>query len=622
MMAALREALKESSPELYQAYMRSWDIAWNEWLPALAVQNDSYNSYPHIRNLETYLDQVLFDNPGSCGKATGVLRVNLTPVEIYLLLCSVLFHDIGRIHAKDGHGKKSSDLVKKHWSGFGIRSYELAGSLGNICHYHDCGDEEREELHYRLCNVVIDPYGEVRERPIASLLLLADHLDGAFTRVLPHYLRSSDNIQVIGAFRRVVRGVYIDHFCQMVRTVLSDDLPRNPRDKDHMEICSRLEYTVNKKRKPDRAEYYENELLEKLQKGRKEFANYLPERNEELKRLKKEAENIKGKLTKSEFEEFLMETGSGFSSSFIQGILNYYQSLNQYYYVEDLPQKFKSKLKDLCRITEFLNQSGSMFPRSVSLKDFSEAFDGLFKLFYKNGSNNIAYEQLLENAFRDNGPGSEDFPISFRNGLTKNRIFLHNRVYKDNVQFSTAEWLIARQRVFASKLDEMKGWPEKTLLAMVMGNVRENSEALKIIQDDLMAMGIPVKGWLIDHEEHLYNEYGEETFEPIFNKDFLKRVVDSMWKLSTQVFGTSYFSYESLTADVREVDAKKVKAAVRRIGIITRCSEYFSNDGKHPCAIWWGDNNWKWVIEKKDGKCVFTVKSEIQERIDRLGAPV
>ena len=57
-MASLRDQLRENQPELFEAFLRSWQIAQNEWLPALAPSSDSFNSYPHLRNLEGYLDHV------------------------------------------------------------------------------------------------------------------------------------------------------------------------------------------------------------------------------------------------------------------------------------------------------------------------------------------------------------------------------------------------------------------------------------------------------------------------------------------------------------------------------------------------------------------------------------
>lgn len=219
-MGVLREKLGQDSPELYHALKRSWDIAWEEWLPALGTRGDSYNSFPHLRNLENYLDQVIQTLESA---SHSYFNVHLTPLETYMILAAVLFHDIGRIGGKENdHGKMSSQMICEHRAELGIPSGEIAHSLGKICHYHDVATKDRSELEGQLNDIVIDPYGTIRERLLASLLTLVDHLDSAFTRVLPTYLKNETELAPVGAFRRIIKGVYINHNSQMIRTVLGD----------------------------------------------------------------------------------------------------------------------------------------------------------------------------------------------------------------------------------------------------------------------------------------------------------------------------------------------------------------------------------------------------------------
>ena len=58
-MNVLREQLRSQSPELNAALERSWEVAFDEWLPAVSPSKDSFNSYPHIRNLENYLTKLV-----------------------------------------------------------------------------------------------------------------------------------------------------------------------------------------------------------------------------------------------------------------------------------------------------------------------------------------------------------------------------------------------------------------------------------------------------------------------------------------------------------------------------------------------------------------------------------
>lgn len=262
-MSTLRGILKELSPELSETLERNWAIAWDEWLPALGVKQDSFNSYPHLRNVESYLNDILiFPNT-----KPPKLRVDLSPVEIYLLLASVLFHDIGRTKNEKvkSHATISREYLhdERNSGRFGILSRELARSLGRICEFHDQKDPEyvQNRSKHNLGDLVIDPYGQIREIRIAALLYLADHLDSAFTRVLPTYLTEDTEMEVIGAFRHVIRGVKLDHTSRMVKTVLADlaaqaDKPRaalsyminddrvpaNPSDKHSQEVISDIKH--------------------------------------------------------------------------------------------------------------------------------------------------------------------------------------------------------------------------------------------------------------------------------------------------------------------------------------------------------------------------------------------
>lgn len=240
-MKRVRDRLKELDHKLYESLMRSHEIAWNEWLPALSVKHDSYNSFPHIRNLEMYLDTVV-----QAYEENNKREFFISAVEIYIILASILFHDIGKVTSSDKHASESSliicgksELLKlpgepkktnhKVWASLGIPSFELALSIGRICEYHDIEKEKdkdkKNNLKKTLATICIDAYGEVRQKALASLLMLLDHLDSAHTRIMPEYLTGSGEVKVVGAFRRVITGVYIDLKTNIVRTVLNESLP-------------------------------------------------------------------------------------------------------------------------------------------------------------------------------------------------------------------------------------------------------------------------------------------------------------------------------------------------------------------------------------------------------------
>jgi hypothetical protein len=178
-MGLLRDRLKETSPQLYAALERSWEIALNEWLPAIGMQRDSFNSYPHLRNLEIYLDKLAAAyeaRPTSEGQAL------LLPAELYVMLASILFHDIGRIRKGEHHGEKSGKIIEKEHAALGIVSEEMAHTIAKVCEFHDLSAKKARDKMSQLSIIVVDPYGSIRERCCAALLMLIDHIDGTFTR--------------------------------------------------------------------------------------------------------------------------------------------------------------------------------------------------------------------------------------------------------------------------------------------------------------------------------------------------------------------------------------------------------------------------------------------------------
>lgn len=517
-MGTLRDRLKQNSPELYHALLRSWDIAWDEWLPALGVQMDSYNSFPHIRNLENYLDRIVEDVESTAGDQVAPL---LNPTESYIILSSVLFHDIGRISgSSDAHGKNSRDLIEDHRAELGIPSVEIAHSLAKICHYHNVAESARAELESTLSDIVVDGYGIVRERSLASLLTLVDYLDSAFTRVLPIYLRSDEQIEPVGAFRRIIKGVRAEHEAQMVRTVLGDPEEEKPTTpgSERAPIVS-YEHTLNWKRYGD-AVFGKavGDLLEERKFGR-------------------------------------LEIRPGDTLSIID--------------------------------TETKKPADEAL-----LKEFSSAISA--KLISATS-------------------GEEDCDlITAMNG--------HWDKQDPAVRNLTLERTAAKQQVHIKK--ECGTWPAQMLASIVMGNVRENAEALVRERDCLAAMGIPLRAWLVDYREHLYNWRGEETHEPIFHTDYLRAVADGMWRLSTQIFGSSTFTYENLASTIREPNLSRVKTAVRRIGIVTSNErpEGIGRDEWRKGAIWVGDSCWEWNVDQKaHGRCHYVSSKQVSRKLEKLG---
>ena len=219
-MNRLREVLKKQAPELHEALERSWRIAVEEWLGTLKPSKSSYNAYPHLHNLENYLEQTLSginvpDVECPCG--------NLSLVELYIVLSSILLHDIGRgTDAGNNHPEKSWEIVAEKYAHLGIPSRELAKSIGRIAAAHGRlplpADGEKQ-----LPTIIVDPYGEIRQELLAALLRLVDHMDSAYTRVVPLYVVPENELEILGEFRNIILGVVVDHEAHMVKTVISSE---------------------------------------------------------------------------------------------------------------------------------------------------------------------------------------------------------------------------------------------------------------------------------------------------------------------------------------------------------------------------------------------------------------
>jgi hypothetical protein len=222
-MNTLRNRLEELDKGLYGAYLNSYEMAMKQWLPYIEPHVGSYNSYPHVCNMEFYLDEIFFNTV----KRDAGDMIELSAAEIYLLLNAVLFHDIGKAYVKSfkktnpgkhfDHAAKSEEVILQKWSQLGIVSEEMAFHLADICLFHDEGGDQFDDINKKLHTVYIDKYGEIRVRSVAALLLLADHLDTTYSRTPPDFIGDKGQI---GEFRKKIKGVRINFCSKMVCTAL------------------------------------------------------------------------------------------------------------------------------------------------------------------------------------------------------------------------------------------------------------------------------------------------------------------------------------------------------------------------------------------------------------------
>ena len=242
-MNTLRTMLKESIPELHQALERSWQIALSEWLPAIPTSAGSHNAYPHLNSFETNLEMVVAAQEAHRTALAPRRRLPplLTPVEVYVVLASILFHDYGKVRSdeksqgatkkhQESHAEKSArTIVERHYA-LGITSEPLANVIARVCRCHDYDASVAEKEIDKLTTTSIDPWGEIRVRSCAAILRLLDHLDLTYTRALPEYVCPSRQIGPVGAFRRLVTDIDLDLEGQFVNVVLGAGFQGTSRD--------------------------------------------------------------------------------------------------------------------------------------------------------------------------------------------------------------------------------------------------------------------------------------------------------------------------------------------------------------------------------------------------------
>ncbi len=230
-MSGLRERLKSDCPDLWHVLEHSWQLATTRWLPSVdaASSSESFNSYPHLKNLETHLDRIATAYEQSSAKSLHTIAaLDLSAVEIYVICAAILFHDMGRMRGGEHHGKHTKEILldEGRYAELGIPSLELAGPIADICEFHT----ERDATH--LSARAVHPYGIVRCRELAALLLLIDEMDDTFNRTLLECLRIAPDFKA--RFRRLIREVYVDPRRQTMFTVLDS------KDNDTFNIHTKI----------------------------------------------------------------------------------------------------------------------------------------------------------------------------------------------------------------------------------------------------------------------------------------------------------------------------------------------------------------------------------------------
>jgi hypothetical protein len=582
-MNTLRNRLRQTSPMLYESLEKSWEIAWENWFPAISPQKGSYNSYPHIRNLEIYLNKLVLAYESKTGNTNSLI----SDLEIYVILSCILLHDIGRAIPSGFHWEESRNVIEEHWAILGIPSYELALSIGKICAAHDFRPEKKNYDLDSLTTIVIDPYGKIREREIGALLILCDHLDGSVNRVIAEFLLREER-DSIGAFRSKIRGVDIDLNGGLIKVVLGDkwqDDECNNNPPANMEL---IEFSLNDK-------LFDIDRIRTKPMGIEDYLSEdIPaETREYLKNVRLSDNNGKFTVKKSSIIINLLKT-------------------------EEKPDIYNSIWKD-----EY----------NFGILDFLVANKVIYVNRVKQKPGYV--EKFLGSDFSDDNDSIEKQFLQKNNLLGKKKFGKNISTEIKYLATIFAERWKSRKKKSTYSNDSQKNAeiPKPFILATLLGNTRENVQTLLMITEILQSMGLPISGWCIEYNDHLYNWKGQETYEPIFSKEFLIETLKAMWELSTRIFGANKLSYESLSSHLREPDIIKVKRAVKRINIISTDQ---GSDSRESDAFWISENYWRWNVSNRNrepenrksdvklnenNSCKFEKYGDLKDKLEKIKSP-
>jgi hypothetical protein len=263
-----REILKQKDEQdgtkYFDELTRAWEIAERDWLDVQSEKgapDKTFSGRAHLDNVERILNDLV----------PAEQKVTLRGVEIYLLLLSVLFHDIGKIRIlefkdlsdlqkkrynlakeiiKDLH-KKYNIMVKiddsdekkfdhQHFSwqkiqnkydhaNLGIHESKIAEQVALIAlaHHFETAKKLKNTQKVVLQDTYIEIYGPANIGLLCALLALADALDSSFKRTLPSHLLSSAQQRGVGALRGGIEGCAIDHTGRLIRVYLGSDFIDN-----------------------------------------------------------------------------------------------------------------------------------------------------------------------------------------------------------------------------------------------------------------------------------------------------------------------------------------------------------------------------------------------------------
>ncbi|MBN1131130.1 MAG: hypothetical protein JXA71_19225 [Chitinispirillaceae bacterium] len=428
---------------------------------------------------------------------------------------------------------------------------------------------------------------------MGAVLILIDHIDGSIIRVMPDFIQ--EDKEVIGKFRRKIRGIDIDLDGGLIKVVLGEHWEPSPGTGYH--LSPGLIWSINE------------DLLEVKNAT---FNNALPLAD----------------YLKKDSTAYPEDLKSAFNAITLSGPESNTFTVSK----ASIKKQWKKKYTTVKQRTLFQMIFKGRTPNFLKmLLAWRLLFVDREKRKDKDWTDRKNPLIELKKASSNNGPTGD-----------LNRQIRLLKWKRLTLKMKYLVWLFskrikARKPAPPSSPPKAKNVsariPDNILLAIVLGNTLENAVTLREVKEILQSIDLPLFGWCVEYKDRLYNWKGEETYEPIFSREFLKRTLDDMWFLSSRIFGANKLSYESLASQMREPDLLKVKSAVKRLWILSssfpeKPAAPTTGDLKKELAdgsvFWISDGYWRWSIKNRDQRhevCTDANVDTMKTILENLGDP-
>ena len=638
----LRNKLQVESPELFETFLNCAKKS-EVWLSSIPPQKDSYNSHPHIRNLEEHLNSII----GDIEKAsTGSNQFVLSQIETFLLLMGIRLHDIGRlIKPKDNKNKifiappecalgaifdskkdnVREEFLKKFKQVYQSKIFPITLSDRPEYLLHD-RPQRNAELESRLaqcehCLKISHSNTQTEkgycEEGVYHFSKFSDFLKKDSCGELVHCpllcyfcLTNKWNEKLVSISHDETKTIEKDH------SIYSWEMLRNPETFYALGIqSSEIAHSLANiclyhGPKDEIRDYYNSDSLNTVY-----LEPYGKIREMELAVLLKLADTIDGSYQRAvpeyipkssevvgRFRKKILSVSVFSNNKMISTVLADW-SLNS--------RQMEEFMRFVKAMIPWEWDENSEIPRNelpTLVLGQKEILLGLEKIKSNKQPdwNFLCTPRWKKTVKPASGSGMQSL-------IQKVLSDLHIRVDMTHESGAFVKAVDTLNEVYVS-LPKMDEWQknlvqefasEVFLLQVILDDVKKNLTTLKEISSPLSGIGLRLYAWLIEYKEHLYDVRGNETHEPIYDKQYLIEVAKAMWEMSTTIFGKSLFSYEHLAAKLYEPDVEKIKTAVRRIKIVTQNMKLSFKEGNKNMttdhsndAIWYGEQLWKWNTQE------------------------